>query len=182
MTGLFIDGTASHANATEGKLNVKNVIFAGCRDNYADAFDSTYFVNPDNENQIHASNDDLQITDPFNLEAPDFLPMTGSIVLTASSWYEEIPTGNGELSVNAISASIYPNPFSEYARLSIELDSESKVSVILYDVTGTMISTVMNEIRPAGKHEFTIRVPQQGVYFADIKVNEVRRVLKLVSR
>ena len=182
VTGLFIDGTATQANATNGSLNVRNSILAGCKDFFAADFDSTYFVTAEFENVNMSENTDLEITDPFNLESPDFLPRSGSPVLTASSWYEEIPSAVGEITDNKISATVYPNPFTGSARLSIDLESESQVSVKVYDLTGTLISTLVNEIRGIGNHEFTITIPQKGVYFADIAVNKNRQVVKLVAR
>ena len=73
-TGLFIDGTAAQANATNGDLNVRNTILAGCRDYFADDFDSLYFMDAARNNMKLASNAQLGLKDPFNLTAPNFLP------------------------------------------------------------------------------------------------------------
>lgn len=181
MTGLFIDGTASQANATNGDLNVRNVTMAGCKSFYAAEFDSIYFVNPENHDQTAASNEDLQITDPFNLEAPDFMPLGGSPALFASIWYEEIPSDVTDMDSKKISASIYPNPFHETAILSIDLDATSQVSIKLYDVKGILIKSIANERRATGRHEFILQVAQKGVYFADIMVNGNKQVVKLIS-
>ncbi len=43
-TGLFIDGTASQANATNGDLKVMNVFLAGNKISFPEEFDSTYFL------------------------------------------------------------------------------------------------------------------------------------------
>ena len=59
--GLFIDGTAAQANATDGNLNVRNTILAGCRDYFADNFDSLYFIDAARNNMKLASNDELGI-------------------------------------------------------------------------------------------------------------------------
>jgi len=139
-------------------------------------------VNPDNHDQTMESNDDLQIADPFNLDAPDFMPLDGSPVLRTSVWYEEIPSAVNNLNENRISASVYPNPFNQSARLSIDLETESTVSVKIYDVTGTLVSTLVNERRGRGNHEFTISISRKGIYFADIMVNETRQVMKLVAQ
>ncbi len=181
-TGLFIDGTTTQANAAANDLKVRNTILAGCKDIFAADFDSSFFVTAEFENVSMSENTGLEITDPFNLESPDFLPLSGSPVLTASSWYEEIPSAVDEITDNKISATVYPNPFAGSARLSIDLESESQVSVKVYDLTGTLISTLVHEIRGIGNHEFTITIPQKGVYFADIAVNEKRQVVKLVAK
>jgi hypothetical protein len=182
-TGLFIDGTATQANATAGDLKVRNTFMAGCRDFYAADFDSTFFLNADFKNDTLTSNNDLKITDPFNLEAPDFLPLSGSPVLTASSWYEDIPSAIDDLSGNnTVASAVYPNPFMGSATLSLDLESDAYVSVKIYDVTGALITLLVNERRHAGRHEFTLGIAQKGIYFAEILVNENRQVIKLVSR
>ena len=79
-------------------------------------------------------------------------------------------------------AAVYPNPFSESATISIDLDVNSKVSVNIYDVTGTLVKLVVNETRAAGRQEFTVSLARKGVYFAEIQINENKQVLKLVAR
>ncbi len=73
--GLFIDGTAAQANATDGNLNVRNTILAGCRDYFADYFDTLYFLDASQEQyETWLQMLNLGLTDPFNLDAPNFLP------------------------------------------------------------------------------------------------------------
>ena len=182
-TGLFIDGTASQANATSGDLKVRNTILAGCKKNFADnAIDSVYFFTASLENQIFASNDDLEIADPFNLDAPDFLPETGSPVLTASYWAEDIPNAVEEIEESKIKAVVYPNPFTAYATISIELESASDVSIKVYNTTGSLVSNVANGSHPAGRHEFRLHLNEKGVYFAEVLANGNKQIVKIISR
>jgi len=182
VTGLFIEGTATQANATAGDLRIMHTYLAGAEDFYGDAFDSAYFVTAEYKNMALAENSDLQIADPFNLEDPDFLPMEGSPVLTASSWADTLQTGlNPAIEANMVFASVYPNPFTISGILRVELETASVLSVKLYDITGTLITTVVNERRSAGRHEFTFHLPQKGIYFADIQLQDKRQVLKIVN-
>ncbi len=182
-TGLFIDGTATQANATAGDLKVRNTIMAGCKKNFNDnAIDSVFFFTTGFENVKLASNDELELVDPFNLDAPDFLPETGSPVLTASVWYEEIPSAIGDEMENSLEVTVYPNPFNESALLYIDLRSPSEVSVRIYDITGTLVSTLVDRNLAAGNHIVPVQVSRKGLYFAEIMVNRKRSVLKLVSR
>jgi hypothetical protein len=182
-TGLFIDGTASQANATANDLKVRNTYLAGSRDFFAADFDSSFFVTADFGNVKLAENSELEITDPFNLETPDFLPENGSPLLTASSWYEDVSSALSDLEDDTeLAVLIYPNPFTETAKINIRLESESMLSVKVFDITGTLISTLHNDKRQAGEHELTVRVAQKGIYFAEITVDEKRQVLKLVAR
>jgi hypothetical protein len=182
-TGLFIDGTASQASATSGDLKVSNTILAGCKKNFNDnAIDSVYFVAEALENLIMASNDDLEIADPFNLDAPDFLPETGSPVLTASYWAEDIPNPVITIDGNEVKAVVYPNPFSESAIISVNLESAAVVSVKVYNVTGSLISTLVNDKHVAGTHEFNVHLSDKGVYLAEVSINNNKQVLRLISR
>jgi len=181
-TGVFIDGTASQANATNGDLKVMNVFLAGNKTSFPEEFDSTYFLDVTRENQRLVSNDDLQLTNPFNLDAPNFMPMVGSPVLTASSWYEGVPSAIDNILNNKEIASIYPNPFSESATLIVDLDMSSLVSAKIYNVTGMMIQTIVNEKRSAGRQQFTIQIANKGVYFVHVNINNNSQVLKIVNR
>ncbi len=133
-------------------------------------------------NQRLVSNDEVKLTDPFNLDAPDFLPMNDSPVLTASIWYEAVPTGDSKIDQDKVAASVYPNPFSESATISVDLEISSNVSVNVYDVTGNLVKSVVNEMRAAGRQEFTVSLIRKGVYLAEVKVNNNKQVLKLVVR
>lgn len=181
-TGIFIDGVPSQTSATAGDLNVRNTLLAGIPINYAADFDSTFFVTEEYENQALASNDDLMIADPFNLDAPDFLPETGSPALTASYWYDDIIDAVDDNITKAVKSSVYPNPFNGSARLSIELESDSYVSVRLFDVTGVQVTTLLSEKRNAGNIELQLNLQHKGIYLAEITVNKSRQVIKLVSR
>jgi hypothetical protein len=72
--GLYIDGSAAQTNATNDVLRIENTFLAGMVSNYFAAFDNTYFTNGARNNQTFTNNTDLQIADPFNLTAPNFLP------------------------------------------------------------------------------------------------------------
>lgn len=180
--GLFVDGTTAQENATNGDLKVMNVYLAGNNTSFTEEFDSTYFLDAARKNQRLVSNDDVKLTDPFNLDAPDFLPLDGSPVLMASVWHEEVPTGEAKIDQNKAVASVYPNPFSESATIRIDLYEISNVSINLFDVTGILVKSVVNEARAAGRQEFVINFDRKGIYVAEIHVNETKQILKLVAR
>lgn len=181
-TGVFIDGSAAQGNATEGELNLRHVTLAGMNKPLSAAFDSSYFPTDTLMNSILAETADLQLADPFNLEAPDFLPEAGSPVLTGSIWYEEPPTSITDFGTEKVKAVAYPNPFAERAQIAVSMDRASHLSVKIFDVTGALVSTVVNEVRTAGTHEFAVGFTRKGVYFAEISVDSNRKVIKLVSR
>ncbi|HPE57749.1 MAG TPA: hypothetical protein PK904_15185 [Bacteroidales bacterium] len=85
-TGLFIDGTATQNNATNDVLQIRNTFMSGMTGNFASAFEESYFQTPARENKTFVNNNELMITDPFNLTNPNFLPLEGSPVLFNSLW------------------------------------------------------------------------------------------------
>lgn len=183
-TGLFIDGSASQANATAGDLKVRYTAMTGSTKFYAEpSFDSVFFVTEAFENLLFADNSELEISDPFNLDAPDFLPLTGSPVLTASYWYDDVPSAlEDDIAAEISSVAVYPNPFTESARIGITLERSSRISIKLYDVTGNLVRNVAQESNASGYKEYTVSVAQRGIYFADILINGTRQVVKLIAQ
>jgi len=84
--GLFIDGSATQANATNGLLNIENCVMAGMVNNYASSFEDNYFNTPSRKNYVLQNNTSLQVIDPFNLTNPNFLPSTLNNVYLLNGW------------------------------------------------------------------------------------------------
>lgn len=91
--GLYIDGAKgdSPAEATANVLQIENCVMAGMATNYKEDATSlqgteAWYLNSSRNNEIKATNDLLQITDPFNLTSPNFLPATGSPLLSGASF------------------------------------------------------------------------------------------------
>ncbi|MEI6853663.1 MAG: T9SS type A sorting domain-containing protein, partial [Bacteroidota bacterium] len=92
-TGLYIDGDLTDANANNNDLQIENCIMTGMGKFFdvptglwtvADA--RSYYFSAARHNDTLATNNLLQITDPFNYNAPNFLPLTGSPVLGKALW------------------------------------------------------------------------------------------------
>lgn len=97
-TGLLIDATTTETNATNGDLQFRNNVIAGCATalsvNTGSLFDiTTWFNTTGFNNSILANNTDIMISDPFNLSSPNFLPSTGSPVLAGADFNNPILTG-----------------------------------------------------------------------------------------
>ena len=97
-TGILIDdskGTATSANATGGKLVIKNTSISGCAKplDYAKGTSvdwglpalQTWFNDAAKNNVIYATNDEVKLTAAFNYTAPDFTPMAGSPLIAAGA-------------------------------------------------------------------------------------------------
>jgi len=89
--GLYIDGQKgdSPAQASANVLQIENCVMSGMTNNYvttylADA--EAWYTNASRNNQVLATNDLLQVTNPFNLTALNFLPVTGSSLLGGAAF------------------------------------------------------------------------------------------------
>lgn len=89
--GLLIDAATTEANATNGLLQFRNNIIAGCP-NPMDTIASSswdigaWFNTSGFNNTVLANNTDLLVADGYNLTAPDFLPQTGSPLLSGADF------------------------------------------------------------------------------------------------
>ena len=98
-TGLNIDGQKgdSPAQATANVLQIENCVMSGMTTNYSVTYladTEAWFTNASRNNQVVAGNDLLQVTNPFNLTAPNFLPAAGSPLLTGASFINTKLTGS----------------------------------------------------------------------------------------
>ncbi len=61
----------------------------------------------------------------------------------------------------------YPNPFNPKTKINFEIPYDSKVKMLLYDVTGREIKTLINEVRNAGYHTIVFDASDisSGIYF-----------------
>jgi len=75
-------------------------------------------------------------------------------------------------SVYAISQN-YPNPFNPSTKIDFELPYDSKVSILLYDISGREVGKLVNEQLTAGYHnvQFNGSNLASGMYFYRINAN-----------
>ncbi len=69
-----------------GNIQVKGVVLAGINDNWAGnaAGEETFFMDAARANRTFATTAELNLTSPFTLTAPNFLPKAGSPLLTGA--------------------------------------------------------------------------------------------------
>jgi hypothetical protein len=91
--GIYIDGALgdSPAQANNNVLQIENSVISGMGSNYKTNATSlqtpdVWFTSVTRNNSVLATNDLLQVTAPFNLTAPNFLPAAGSPLLTGASF------------------------------------------------------------------------------------------------
>jgi len=89
--GLYIDGQKgdSPAQAAANVLQIENTVLAGMTNNYVTTYMAgveAWFTSASRNNDVKATNDLIQVTGPFNLTAPNFLPASGSPLLSGASF------------------------------------------------------------------------------------------------
>ena len=64
----------------------------------------------------------------------------------------------------------YPNPFNPSTTINFSVPQNSQVTLKIYDVLGKEVSTLINQVVPAGNHEvqFDATGLPSGVYFYNL--------------
>jgi hypothetical protein len=67
----------------------------------------------------------------------------------------------------------YPNPFNPVTKMDIEIAQNSKVHMVIYDVSGREVKTLINENLFAGYYTYTFDGSQlaSGMYFCRLTAN-----------
>jgi hypothetical protein len=91
--GIYIDGALgdSPAQAANNVLQIENSVISGMGTNYKENATSlqgtaAWFTTAAKNNTVYTTNAELQLNNPFNLTAPNFLPAAGSPLLTGASF------------------------------------------------------------------------------------------------
>lgn len=179
--GLFIDGTAAQGNATAGDMKIQRTVLSGMGSFFVSSFERNFFTTASFGNDTMATNDLLMYVDPFNLGQPNFLLQSGSELKSGSIWPQ---TGINERNNNAFAASVYPNPVSSIANISLTLDKSQDLSVNVYDLTGHKIAAIEKTQYASGEN--TIRYDAsalpKGMYFIQITDGKDSTSLKMIVK
>jgi len=89
----------------------------------------------------------------------NYLNLNGEIVITLPKKFN--------LSQN------YPNPFNPATKMDYELPVDCKVRLVIYDVLGREIKTIVNDYQSAGLHsiDFDAKQLASGFYYYSLKTN-----------
>lgn len=81
----------------------------------------------------------------------------------------------------------YPNPFNPSTEIEFTIPKFQQVSLVVYDLLGRKVKTIVNEERHAGQHRVTWNgtndlgsAASSGVYFYQLKAGDVTKVLKMM--
>ena len=81
----------------------------------------------------------------------------------------------------------YPNPFNPVTTVKFEIPTKGHVSLVIYDVAGHLVRTVVNEERDAGRHKTawdgknsTGAAVASGIYFYRLVAGDFVQTKKMV--
>ncbi len=80
----------------------------------------------------------------------------------------------------------YPNPFNPSTTIKYDLPKASKVSLVIYNILGQRVATLVNEMQPAGHHVVSWGGSTQngaaasGVYFLHFQSEEYAKTMKML--
>jgi predicted GH43/DUF377 family glycosyl hydrolase len=79
--------------------------------------------------------------------------------------------------------SVTPNPFKDDVTITYQLQEKSTVQLDVYNYSGQLISSLLNDAREQGNHEiyFEGAEIQPGIYFCVLKTNEVIQTKKMIK-
>lgn len=76
----------------------------------------------------------------------------------------------------------YPNPFNPTTSIKYDIANNSFVKLVVYDVTGKEVETLVNDNLQAGKYEATFNGKNysSGIYFAKIEAGSYKHIVKMI--
>jgi hypothetical protein len=76
----------------------------------------------------------------------------------------------------------YPNPFNPSTEISFSVPKKGSVKIVIYDVLGNEIKTVLNDDREPGKYSITVDASalSSGVYFYRMISGDFTETRKMV--
>ena len=82
----------------------------------------------------------------------------------------------------SITLKAYPNPFNPTTTISFNMPTSSKASIIIYDVSGNVVTTLVNGQMNRGNHTATFNASQypSGIYLAKFTSGSIIKTQKLL--
>ena len=94
----------------------------------------------------------------------------------------DINTFKNEIPVNYSLAQNYPNPFNPSTKIKFGLPKESKVSLVVYNLLGQVVTKLVNQQLKAGYHEveFNNTNYSSGIYFYRLQAGDYVETKKMI--
>lgn len=97
-----------------------------------------------------------------------------------TTFYTFLNNQTVELPLDFVLNQNYPNPFNNSTIISYKIPVAGKVQLAVYDITGRIIETLINERKNPGKYniKFESTNISSGIYFYELKVGDRYKVTK----
>ena len=78
--------------------------------------------------------------------------------------------------------SVYPNPFNPSTNISFDLPRSSQVKLSVFDISGRLVETILNERRESGRYSFSFDGASlaSGIYFVRLNSGEHVQTAKMI--
>ena len=162
-------------------MKIQRCVLSGMGSFFASSFEHNFFMTPAFGNDTLATNDLLMVVDPFNLSQPNFLLQTQSELNTGSIWDN---TGLKYNQKKAFAVTVYPNPVSKNATLTLNLEKPNTVTISVFDMIGHKVATIAQKQYVAGLNEIKYDASSlpKGIYFVQVtdgvKNSSVKMIVK----
>ncbi len=110
------------------------------------------------------------------------------LTLYPSYLSEDVTTSiNQATEVNdALSLSIYPNPFSQQTNIHFGLAVSNQVSVEVFDVLGKSVCTLMSGLQPAGEYNLAFNPSQyhlmaKGIFIVKVNIGGIQSTKQIIA-
>jgi hypothetical protein len=89
----------------------------------------------------------------------------------------------GALQNSKFQVQCFPNPFSDFTAISVDLPEPAQVTLQIYNLTGGLVDELHNSRLPAGNHHFLYNAGNlpNGLYFCIIKTGAESTAIKLIK-
>ena len=78
---------------------------------------------------------------------------------------------------------VYPNPFVDNTIINIDTESETKISIDVYDITGKLVHKVVQNQLNIGSNNYTINgVNEAGIYLVKVTLGDGVECLRIVKK
>ena len=76
----------------------------------------------------------------------------------------------------------YPNPFNLSTVIKYELPTQSRVTIDIYDILGRKVTTLRNDVQPAGYYQMRSNAQNlsSGMYFYKIQAGDFVETKKMI--
>jgi hypothetical protein len=118
-------------------------------------------------------------------ELHDGTPLEGeAVVRIVGEQDHPVRDGGSRANITTGLGAAVPNPFNPVTRISYHLARTAPVELIVYDIRGRLVDTLVNGTRPAGEHTVVWDASKRssGVYFYRLRsegIEETRKLLLL---